>query len=258
MYGKQSHQVIKKREKGERIMVFKNINYVDVGARGGINKRWDKVSNVNIIGFEPDKKECKRLNEECDGVFYPIALSDHKGMLNFYLNIYPQMSSVYILDILGLEKYVRDRKKSKLKALQVECDKLDNIVEKAGFLKLDVEGGELSVLKGATRLLSESIIGIDIEAWFVPFFIDQPLFSDIDNFLRKYGFVLYDMRPAFYKHKTDCDSRGEIVRGYFLYIKQDAIGSAFYKQIIDVYKLYKKQNIIQMIKNLLIDIRRSI
>ena len=36
---------------------------VDVGASGGINKKWDVLEGViKVVGFEPDPEECKRLN----------------------------------------------------------------------------------------------------------------------------------------------------------------------------------------------------
>jgi hypothetical protein len=70
--------------------------------------------------------------------------------------------------------------------------RLDDIPEAAGtdFLKLDVQGGELMVFKGAVATLRSALV-IHTEVEFAPLYRDQPLFGDIDAHLRTQGFVLH-------------------------------------------------------------------
>ena len=55
---------------------------IDVGSRWGIHPRWGRLANrLQVIGFEPDPDECRRLNRNHNGkaAFYPVALSDKPG-----------------------------------------------------------------------------------------------------------------------------------------------------------------------------------
>jgi len=57
---------------------------------------------------------------------------------------------------------------------------------------MDVQGGELLVLQGAEKRLKEVLV-IHTEVEFVSLYKDQPLFADIDNFLRARGFAFHKM-----------------------------------------------------------------
>ena len=74
----------------------------------------------------------------------------------------------------------------------VETRRLDDIPETAGadFLKMDVQGGELLVLKGAEARLKDVLV-VHTEVEFVPLYKDQPFFADIDGFLRARGFAFH-------------------------------------------------------------------
>jgi hypothetical protein len=59
---------------------------------------------------------------------------------------------------------------------------------------MDIQGGELSALKGATTLLLESLIDIIFtEVMFVPHYEGAPLFCEICEFLAHYDYTLYDV-----------------------------------------------------------------
>jgi Methyltransferase FkbM domain len=57
-------------------------------------------------------------------------------------------------------------------------------------IKLDTQGSELDILKGAVKSLQGTSF-IDIEVEFNPIYKSQPLFSEVDMFLRAHGFVLW-------------------------------------------------------------------
>ena len=79
-----------------------------------------------------------------------------------------------------------------VKTHRVETRRLDDIAEVAGadYLKVDVQGGEMLVFGGAVELL-KSVLVINTEVEFVPLYKQQPLFADIDTFLRAHGFLLH-------------------------------------------------------------------
>src|SRR5262249_12855579 len=68
--------------------------------------------------------------------------------------------------------------------------------------KIDVQGGELAVLRGATDLLDRTIV-VHSEVEFAPVYRDQPLFSDVDLFLRERDFELIDLMTPGYAGYND-------------------------------------------------------
>jgi hypothetical protein len=78
--------------------------------------------------------------------------------------------------------------------------RLDEIkeVDRFDFLKIDVQGSELSVFQNGVQKLSKTTI-IHTEVSFVPFYENQPLFADVDRELRDQGFIFHSfmsLRPA--------------------------------------------------------------
>ena len=88
---------------------------------------------------------------------------------------------------------------------EVQAISLDEAAERYGFtdaafLKLDTQGTELDILKSGSRLLP-AVQAIYVEAAFQPFYCDQPLFADVDSFMRANGFVLFALnRTAIRRH----------------------------------------------------------
>ena len=71
---------------------------------------------------------------------------------------------------------------------------LDEIEEcpQADFIKLDVQGAELLVLENALQKISNAVV-IETEVEFVEIYRNQPLFGDIQKFMRDQGFVLHKL-----------------------------------------------------------------
>jgi FkbM family methyltransferase len=79
---------------------------------------------------------------------------------------------------------------------EIETIRLDDVPETSGcdYLKIDIQGAELMVFENAPRRLSEVLL-IHTEVEFLPLYKGQPLFSDIDLFLRRSGFILHRFEP---------------------------------------------------------------
>ncbi|MBI4625076.1 MAG: FkbM family methyltransferase [Verrucomicrobia bacterium] len=73
-----------------------------------------------------------------------------------------------------------------------ECQETD-------FLKLDTQGAELLVLAGAQATLQNALV-VQTEVEFVPLYKRQPLFADIDSYLRARGFAFH--RLSFVQGRT--------------------------------------------------------
>ena len=74
----------------------------------------------------------------------------------------------------------------------VQTVRLDDVAEAAGvtFLQMDVQGAELLALQHAQVRLRETVV-LHLEVLFLPLYLDQPLFSDVEQLLRHRGYVFH-------------------------------------------------------------------
>jgi len=64
------------------------------------------------------------------------------------------------------------------------------------FLKLDVQGYEQAVLRGAESSLHR-VAGVEVEMSLVPLYEGQILYQDMTNYLESWGFKLHRIAPGF-------------------------------------------------------------
>ena len=99
------------------------------------------------------------------------------------------------------------------------------------FLSLDTQGSELEILKGAEKTIAENVIAIQVEVTFTPMYETQPLFSDIELYLRNKGFelaALETFNPNYISDRTPIGLRGKgfIQQGEALFFRKiDSIES---------------------------------
>ena len=68
------------------------------------------------------------------------------------------------------------------------------------FIKIDVEGAELDVLRaGSTTLREKGVLGVKTEFWWDPILRGQPSFAELDIFMRASGFYLFDLQMHNYQ-----------------------------------------------------------
>ena len=75
---------------------------------------------------------------------------------------------------------------------RIKTLRLDDIpeVRDTHYLKMDVQGFEITVLQNAPKVL-ENAVAVQTETNFIPLYKGQPLFAEIDQQLREAGFVLH-------------------------------------------------------------------
>ena len=79
---------------------------------------------------------------------------------------------------------------------------LDDCIEryvaalKGGLLKIDTQGYEMEVLRGAHRCLTDRIYMVQTELSLVELYAGQPLMLDVCNFLKQYNFNLRHIIPG--------------------------------------------------------------
>jgi FkbM family methyltransferase len=139
-------------------LLRREMTVVDAGAHHGLytllaSKRvgW----NGRVIAIEPSPRECERLKRHlrlnrCSNTeLAPCALGENPGEADLYL-------------VDGFQDWCNSLRPpavdEPIRTVRVSVRRLDDVLEELGvskvdFLKLDVEGAELSVLHGAMKLL---------------------------------------------------------------------------------------------------------
>lgn len=156
----------------------------------------------SIVGFEPCAEECDKLNRlnpgggdsDCSVRFLPHALGDgSKG--TFHLCSAPMTSSMLEPNIPLLRRFVQlEEVTTVVRRSEMQTKRLDDLLPDMGgridFLKLDVQGYELAVLQGAEAALRQVLV-VHTEVEFVEMYQGQPLFAEVDQCLRRAGFVFH-------------------------------------------------------------------
>jgi FkbM family methyltransferase len=207
---------------------------VDVGARGGLKSNWAAAKrHLHLIGFEPDKREHGRLSQrpgsEPATTFLDVALHNRRGPIRFNIARDRGLSSIFEPNRAFLDAFPDASRFDIVEVQPVDADTLDNQLRSRqiapDFIKADTQGSELLVLEGAKDVLSASVIGVEVEVEFAPIYREQPLFADVDAFLRSLEFILFDLRPCYWKREAGRalgGPRGQIIWADALYLKTTA------------------------------------
>lgn len=162
--------------------------------------------NLVIYGFDADQDACDAANadlasrninwKECH---IPLALGKQKENRELYVTQHPMCSSLYRPNHEFLSRFSGMMELSGLSfSVEIETTSLDEFCQAEGvtdidFLQIDVQGADLDVLMGAKQLLSYSGLAIQIEVEFSPLYENQPLFADVDKYLRDQDFSLFGL-----------------------------------------------------------------
>jgi len=191
---------------------------VDGGAFAGptIKKFLGIFEKPVIHAFEPNPDMVERLirNFSSRGInIHPMALGSENKKIPFFILNAPQSSS--FLKPGTWAKNYHGEKMETFQTIDVDSIRLDTFFEntKIDILKLDLQGFELEALKGAEGIL-HNIRLISTEVEFVPLYENQPLFSEIELFLRQRGFRLYNL----YELWTHPD--GQLTAGDALFLNE--------------------------------------
>src|SRR5688572_22082281 len=179
----------------------------DVGARGGIKSNWLPARrHLRVLGFEPDAAEFERLVASADGTttFFNTALHNRRGAVPLYVARDRGLTSIYRPNRSFVDAFPQADRFDITSVVEMRTETLDHVaaehgIEDVDFIKADTQGSELHVLQGARDVLSRGTLGVEVEVEFAPIYEGQPLFADVDGYLRGLGFMLFDLRPVYWK-----------------------------------------------------------
>lgn len=146
---------------------------------------------ARVIGFEPNSEECEKLKQLHGAThdFFPYFVGDGKPATFCETNWFAT-GSLFRPNKPLLELYQNLHEVTTLVAEHpIQTVALDDIPEitDVDYIKIDVQGAELSVFQHAERVL-QGVSIIHTEVCFVELYEKQPLFADVDQFLRGKGF----------------------------------------------------------------------
>jgi FkbM family methyltransferase len=174
------------------------ITVLDVGAALNDRPPYQPLvdaGRARIIGFEPDPGECETLRSQYGEPhrFYPHFVGDGQPAV-FHETNWTLTGSLYEPNSRLLEKF-HDLAELTTPVAQhrVATTRIDEIAEidDVDWIKIDVQGSELTVLRNALRPLAHALL-VQTEVEFVELYRGQPMFADVDQFLRAHGFQFHN------------------------------------------------------------------
>jgi FkbM family methyltransferase len=145
-----------------------------------------------LIGFDPQPDALTRLNARKTDLetYLPYAIGDGEDH-SLKVCRGTGFASLFQPDAKVLTHFPRfSELGSVVGEIKLATRRLDDIaeIEEIDFLKIDIQGSELSVFKNG-RLRLAKAVAVQTEVSFVPLYKNQPVFGDIDLELRSLGFI---------------------------------------------------------------------
>lgn len=235
----------KKKHIIDKLLENNKINVIDIGCRGGATPElFFLYKHINLIGFDADKDEVSNLNSNKElasqfnkVAFYNYALDAEEGIKTLYLTRSLGSSSLYRPSSKYKSLFSGKSGLDVMSEIQLKTEKLDVVVEKEmikdiDFIKLDTQGTELNILKGAGKSLLPNILMVESEVEFQEMYENQPLFPELDIFLREHNFTLVYLNRVYERISTLNSnkygySKGLLTFGDVLYVKSISASQDF-------------------------------
>lgn len=178
-------------------LIKKEITYpiiFDIGAYVGT---WTQLAisilpNAKLYLFEPIGINFQKLKENlgklnnCELFNLGIGTNEYKTNINVANR--SDASSILNLEDYTTKTYnILNQRKEEIAIYSLDYVIAVNKLPKPNIIKIDIQGFELEAFKGALETL-KTVQYIICEVSFIPFYKDQPLFSDIITFLNEHNF----------------------------------------------------------------------
>ena len=214
------------------LMVESRITIVDIGAMYADTVMPSYQSLMDrglgrLIGFEPNATECQKLTQQYKRNpqyrFFPYAIGDGD------LHPFHRCQTSSCSSILKPNFNVCDRFQNfsdymhVLDTHDLQTHRLDEVVhEDVDYLKIDVQGFELTILQHAHKIVSNVSVA-EIEVEFIQQYENQPLFADIAQFMEREGFLFHTFLGYGTRHFKPMVPKPGLKQGMRQWIWSDAV-----------------------------------
>ncbi len=163
-----------------------------------IKSRTSQFSNIEVfnyaVGSENSRKQINIANRITSSSLFPLSADPYSNVFN-------------------------ENNLGQSRVENIEVVRLDNFLQKIpadiGIIKIDVQGYEMNVLKGAEASLERGKI-IVLEANNHEGYVGSPKYYEIDTYLREHHFTLYDILPSIFDN-------GKLKEWDVIYLRTSAI-----------------------------------
>jgi FkbM family methyltransferase len=182
---------------------------MDIGANAGTIAALyrEMFPSAHIHCFEPMSRAFDivrdRFRDDHRTTTNHAAVCADNGPRTFTVNTASDTSSLLPADMDAIPDSYRNSMTS-TSAITVPGVAIDSYCAESGIshidlLKMDIQGGELSALHGAATMLKKRAVSvIYTEAYFLPFYKEQPLFGEISSYLSSFGYRFHGIyNPTF-------------------------------------------------------------
>ncbi len=207
------------------------LNVVDIGAspHGGSPpyKPLLDAGLCRVTGFEPHPEELATLRaiRSQHETYLPYVIGDGKEHMLQICTAPSGMTSLLEPDPVALSHFPGFIEWGRvLRREVVQTRRFDDVTEVVDpdFLKIDIQGGELAVFQHGRRQL-KSIVAIQAEVSFIPLYLQQPRFADIDAELRAQGFVFHTFVSINRRTLTPTPHPDGVYAGYNQVLEADVL-----------------------------------
>lgn len=173
---------------------------IDAGAhRGVVSEALQLLYSPScLIAVEPSPQHhaalMARLGRHEGFHLVTQALAAEEGHMDFYSHTFDAASSLYTCKPGHLEQFgfSGESRRTKVGTTTLATLMSEKKLPRVDLLKLDCQGAELAILKGAGNRISD-ITAVLIEVSFEPIYDGAPLFSEVHGWLNDHGFTLVRM-----------------------------------------------------------------
>ncbi len=215
------------------------LGVIDVGARGGINAVFRRIAPIlEVVGFEPDAEEAQRLLQAGRTsssfrslTYLPCGLDDADGERLLYLCRTRGESSFYRPNRVFLDRFPDANRFDIVSTALVKVRSLDSLSQDPAirlprfmdFIKIDTQGNEFNILRGAEQMLRTHVVAVEVEVLFAPLYDSQSAFREVDHLLTTCGLRLFKLKRAEWVRGTYARrphlSSGQLAFGDVLYLR---------------------------------------
>jgi FkbM family methyltransferase len=201
---------------------------VDVGANAGQFGSEIRAAGYagRILSFEPIREAYERLSGRAaqDPQWTAIHCALGESDAESTLNIAGNSASSSFLEMLPIHEAAAPGT-AYIAQERVTVRRLDSILSEhvpttsRAYLKVDVQGYELAVLRGAGVWLG-ALVAIQLELSLARLYVGGPLADEVDQFVRESGYRLGGIEPGFAEPAS-----GRLLQMDGIYIRSDLLAA---------------------------------
>jgi FkbM family methyltransferase len=222
------------------------VGLIDVGSVGSLPSPWNEHARriAHLLKFEPRDRAgssnphvatCNTAlwDAECERSFFIYQGQRGTGSSLFEQNVEYVRENFDELRSRGPRRLAETwfERSRLVRVEKVRCRRLDDVLAEHElpyeFLKIDAQGAEYEILRGAEGFLRDSCIGLHLELFALPLYKGIKLLPEVEHHLAGLGFELAKKYPA----HGSFDSQHDCV-----FLKSGASGAVF-DAIREVYGL---------------------